>query len=107
MNLRKTITGVTVALGSTAAALGLGGTAHAADVSVETRPDVEAEPGRVARVGDVLQVDTNELAEHLRLLTPRNLSLEGITEHVRDVVPPLVGKVRRDLPINPEVRLGS
>ncbi|GAA1266650.1 hypothetical protein [Saccharothrix xinjiangensis] len=105
MNLRKTIAGVTVALGSTAVALGLGGTAQAADVGVEARPDVEAEPGRVARVDDVLLVDTNELGEHVRLLKPRDLGPKGISRQVRQVVPPLAEKARRDLPVDLRVEV--
>ncbi|MFC6088339.1 hypothetical protein [Saccharothrix lopnurensis] len=106
MNLRKTIAGVTVALGSTAVVLGLGGTAQAADLGLETRPDVDAEPGRLVRVGDVLRVDTNELAGHVRTITPRDIGPEGIGEHVREVVPPLAEKARQGLPVELQVDLG-
>ncbi|WP_033428141.1 hypothetical protein [Saccharothrix syringae] len=108
MNLRKTIAGVTLGLGSTVAALGLGGTAHAAEVGAEARPDVEAEPGQLARVGDLVDVDTNELAQRVEALKPRDLSLEGLGRHLqRRVAPQLEEQVRRDLPVDLDLRLGS
>ncbi|MEU4442552.1 hypothetical protein AB0K14_01340 [Actinosynnema sp. NPDC050801] len=62
MNLRKTIAGAAVTLGGTAVMLGLGGTAQAADVGAHTRPDLDAELGEVAQVGDVLRVDASDPA---------------------------------------------
>ncbi|MFD0200095.1 MULTISPECIES: hypothetical protein [Saccharothrix] len=58
MNLRKTIAGAAVTIGSTAAMLGLGGTAQAVDLGAHTRPDVDAELGKVANIGDVIRLDT-------------------------------------------------
>ncbi|WP_158850533.1 hypothetical protein [Saccharothrix deserti] len=65
MNVRKTIAGVAVTLGSTAVMLGLGGTAQAADAGAEIRPEIDTEPGKVATVGDLVRVDTEELAGHV------------------------------------------
>ncbi|MCC8247546.1 hypothetical protein [Saccharothrix luteola] len=63
MNLRKTIAGAAVTLGSTAVMLGLGGTAHAEhDLGAETRPDVDAELGEIANVGDAIRVDLSNPA---------------------------------------------
>ncbi|MFD7652459.1 hypothetical protein ACFV4N_00565 [Actinosynnema sp. NPDC059797] len=105
MNLRKTIAGVAVTLGSTAVALGLGGTAQAADVGVETRPDIEAEPGRVAGVGDVIRVDTNEVDGLVRAVKSRDIGPEGIARLARDVVPPMAEKIERGLPVDVGVRV--
>ncbi|PSL55400.1 hypothetical protein B0I31_105362 [Saccharothrix carnea] len=58
MNLRKTIAGAAVTIGSTAVMLGLGGTAQAVDLGAHTRPDVDAELGKVANIGDAVRVDT-------------------------------------------------
>ncbi|MER5261296.1 hypothetical protein ABTZ99_04315 [Actinosynnema sp. NPDC002837] len=62
MNLRKTIAGAAVALGGTAVMLGLGGTAQAADLGAQTRPDVDAELGEIANIGDALRVDLSDPA---------------------------------------------
>jgi hypothetical protein len=62
MNLRKTIAGAAVTLGGTAVMLGLGGTAQAADLGAHTRPDIDAELGKVANLGDLLLVDASNPA---------------------------------------------
>ncbi|MEV8436356.1 hypothetical protein AB0425_03195 [Actinosynnema sp. NPDC051121] len=58
MNLRKTIAGAAVAVGSTAVMLGLGGTAQAVDLGAHTSPELDGELGKVANIGDVVRVDT-------------------------------------------------
>ncbi|KOX35242.1 hypothetical protein ADK67_02095 [Saccharothrix sp. NRRL B-16348] len=62
MNLRKTIAGAAVTLGSTAVMLGLGGTAQAVDLGAHTRPDVDGELGQVANLGDLVRVDLSNPA---------------------------------------------
>ncbi|WP_447005031.1 hypothetical protein ACRAKI_00265 [Saccharothrix isguenensis] len=62
MNLRKTLAGAAVALGGAAVMLGLGGTAQAADIGAETRPQLDTEPGKIATIGDVAGIDTRDLA---------------------------------------------
>ncbi|NUT48407.1 MAG: hypothetical protein HOV94_14015, partial [Saccharothrix sp.] len=57
MNLRKTIAGAAVTVGSTAVVLGLAGTAQAADIGAHTRPTLDGELGKVANVGDIARVD--------------------------------------------------
>lgn len=59
MNLRKAIAGAAVTLGGTAVMLGMGGTATAqpADLGAHTRPDVDAELGKVANIGGIVRVD--------------------------------------------------
>ena len=59
MNLRKTIAGAAVAVGSTAVMLGLGGTAQAVDLGAHTSPEIDGELGKVANIGDVVRVDTS------------------------------------------------
>ncbi|MFE9744203.1 hypothetical protein ACFYOT_04805 [Saccharothrix saharensis] len=59
MNLRKTIAGAAVAVGSTAVMLGLGGTAQAVDLGAHTSPELDGELGKVANIGDVVRVDTS------------------------------------------------
>ncbi|SDH60171.1 hypothetical protein SAMN05216553_1347 [Lentzea fradiae] len=63
MNLRKTVAGAAVALGSTAVLLGLGGTAHAdtVDATAQTQPDVGGQLGEVAQVGELASVDTADV----------------------------------------------
>ncbi len=58
MNLRKTIAGAAVAVGSTAVMLGLGGTAQAVDLGAHTSPDLDTELGKVANIGDIVRIDT-------------------------------------------------
>ncbi|MCE6997015.1 hypothetical protein LZG04_19720 [Saccharothrix sp. S26] len=59
MNLRKTIAGAAIAVGSTAVVLGLGGTAQAAtDLGAHTGPELEGELGHVANIADVVRIDT-------------------------------------------------
>lgn len=58
MNLRKTIAGAAIAVGSTAVMLGLGGTAQAVDLGAHTSPELDGEPGKVANIGDLIRVDT-------------------------------------------------
>ncbi|TQM81899.1 hypothetical protein FHX81_4286 [Saccharothrix saharensis] len=58
MNLRKTIAGAAVAVGSTAVMLGLGGTAQAVDLGAHTSPELDGELGKVANIGDIVRVDT-------------------------------------------------
>ena len=62
MNLRKTIAGAAVTLGSTAVMLGLGGTAQAVDLGAHARPDVDGELGKVANLADVVRVDLSNPA---------------------------------------------
>ncbi|XVS64536.1 hypothetical protein ACQPYE_00280 [Actinosynnema sp. CA-299493] len=62
MNLRKTIAGAAVTLGGAAVMLGLGGTAQAVDLGAHARPDLDAEPGKVANLGDVVRVDLSNPA---------------------------------------------
>ncbi|QQQ76515.1 hypothetical protein IOD16_36885 [Saccharothrix sp. 6-C] len=62
MNLRKTIAGAAVTLGGAAVMLGLGGTAQAVDLGAQVRPDLDAELGKIANLGDVIRVDASNPA---------------------------------------------
>ncbi|WP_033436240.1 hypothetical protein [Saccharothrix sp. NRRL B-16314] len=65
MNFRKTIAGAAVALGGTAVMLGLGGTAHAAEIGAEARPQLDAQPGKIATIGDIARFDGEDLTNPL------------------------------------------
>jgi hypothetical protein len=92
MNLRKTIAGAAVALGSTAVMLGLGGVAQAAEVGAEARPSLDTEPGELAGVGDVVRLDTNDLADHVRALDLRLTDPAALAANLRGPV----GSILRD-----------
>jgi hypothetical protein len=59
MNLRKSITGAAIALGSATVMLGLGGTAHATDAGADAKPNLDLELGKVGSAGNLAKVDTN------------------------------------------------
>lgn len=98
MNLRKTIAGAVVALGSTAVMLGLGGVAQAAEVGAEARPELDTGLGEIASVGDALRVDTEELGGRLDTLdldsTDPEVLLEGnLQGPLRDLLREKAGHV--------------
>jgi hypothetical protein len=84
MNLRKTITGAAVALGSATVMLGLGGIAHAdtAGANVATTPDLGGQLGDVASVGDLASVDTSDAAGKIQAINAQDLDAEAIVENV-------------------------
>ncbi len=84
MNLRKTVAGAAVALGSTAALLGLGGTAHAdtADAIAHTQPDVGGQLGEIATVGDLAQVDTSNVEGKIQALNGQNPDVTALVQDV-------------------------
>ncbi|MEV6241766.1 hypothetical protein [Lentzea sp. NPDC051838] len=84
MNLRKTVTGAAVALGSTAVMLGLGGIAHAdtADANVATTPDIGGQLGDVATAGDLASVNTKDVAGKIQAINAQDIDVEAIVENV-------------------------
>ncbi|MET9226967.1 hypothetical protein [Lentzea sp. NPDC003310] len=85
MNLRKTVAGAAVALGSTAVMLGLGGTAHAADhadVTANTQPDLGGQLGEVAQVGNLASVDTSDAAGKIQAINAEEANVDALVENV-------------------------
>lgn len=84
MNLRKTITGAAVALGSATVMLGLGGIAHAdtADANVATTPDLGGQLGDIASAGDLASVNTADAAGKIQAINAQDLDVETIVENV-------------------------
>ncbi|MCP2244768.1 hypothetical protein [Lentzea aerocolonigenes] len=84
MNLRKTITGAAVALGSATVMLGLGGIAHAdtAGVGAGTSPDLGGQLGDVASVGDLASVDTSDVNGKIQAVNAQDLDVNAIVENV-------------------------
>jgi hypothetical protein len=108
MNLRKTIAGAAVALGGAAVMLGLGGTAQAVEIGAEARPQLDTEPGKIATIGDITRVDTENLAGGLRTadldVTDPESAVEGLAESVRHT---LGGKSGQLPTVETGVSLGS
>jgi hypothetical protein len=84
MNLRKTITGAAVALGSATVMLGLGGIAHAdtAGVGAGTSPDLGGQLGDVASAGDLASVNTADAAGKIQAINAQDADLSAIVENV-------------------------
>lgn len=84
MNLRKTITGAAVALGSATVMLGLGGIAHAdvASTAVETTPNLGGQLGDVASVSDLASVNTADAAGKIQAINTQDLDVTAIVENV-------------------------
>ena len=84
MNLRKTITGAAVALGSATVMLGLGGIAHAdvASAGASTTPDLGGQLGDVASAADLASVDTSDLNGKIQAINAQDLDVEAIVENV-------------------------
>lgn len=84
MNLRKTITGAAVALGSATVMLGLGGIAHAdtAGVGAGTSPDLGGQLGDVASVGDLASVDTSDVDGKIQAINAQDLDVNALVENV-------------------------
>lgn len=109
MNVRKTIAGAAVALGSTAIMLGLGGTAaQAAEVGAETRPELDTEPGKIATVGDVVSIDTEELAGTVRTLDMDLGDPKALARNLKGPVRDLMREKARHVPnVETGLTLGS
>ncbi|GLZ32633.1 hypothetical protein Lesp02_48210 [Lentzea sp. NBRC 105346] len=78
MNLRKTITGAAVALGSATVMLGLGGVAHAAgpaEASAETNPNLPLQVGDAASAGDLASVNTDDEAGKIQAANLRDMNV--------------------------------
>ncbi|SEP71456.1 hypothetical protein [Lentzea albida] len=84
MNLRKTVAGAAVALGSTAVMLGLGGTAHAdtADATAHTQPDIGGQLGDIATVGELAKVDTSDVDGKVQAINELDGDVTAIVENV-------------------------
>ncbi|GAA0224349.1 hypothetical protein GCM10010492_23130 [Saccharothrix mutabilis subsp. mutabilis] len=90
MNLRKTISGAAVALGSTAVMLGLGGTAHATGVDLQSDPTLDTELGKVGGVGKLANVDTDDPNGKFQLV---NQQRPDITAVITDLDAQQVGSM--------------
>ena len=84
MNLRKTITGAAVALGSATVMLGLGGTAHADTIgaAADTAPDLGGQLGGIGGVGNLASVDTSDPTGKIQLINAQDPSATAILENV-------------------------
>lgn len=96
MNLRKTITGAAVALGSATVMLGLGGTAHAAgpaEAGAETNPNLPLYLGEAASAGDLAEVDTTDEHGKIQAWNFRDTNLvDAAAENLdADVIANLLG----------------
>ncbi|MDX8032155.1 hypothetical protein SK803_18195 [Lentzea sp. BCCO 10_0856] len=84
MNLRKTVTGAAVALGSATVMLGLGGIAHAdtADATAHTQPDIGGQLGEIATAGDLAKVDTSDVAGKIQAVNAQDADVTALVENV-------------------------
>lgn len=83
MNLRKTIAGAAIALGGATVLLGLGGTANAAvDGNAATTPNLDLELGKVANVGNLAGIDTNNPAGKIEAINFDAVDAEALVENV-------------------------
>ncbi|WP_434451919.1 hypothetical protein [Lentzea sp. E54] len=83
MNLRKTVAGAAVALGSTAVMLGLGGTAVAdtVDATASTQPDVGGQLGDVVTVGDLAKIDTSDVNGKIQAINEQDADVVALVEN--------------------------
>ncbi|ANZ37055.1 hypothetical protein BBK82_14230 [Lentzea guizhouensis] len=84
MNLRKTVAGAAVALGSATVMLGLGGIAHAdtASGAVHTAPDLGGQLGDVAAVGDLASVNTHDVDGKIQAINGQTADVNALVENV-------------------------
>ena len=84
MNLRKTVAGAAVALGSATVMLGLGGIAHAetVDAVAHTTPDVGGQLGEIATVGELAQVDTSDVDGKVQAINGLDGDVTAFVENV-------------------------
>ncbi|MFD5824021.1 hypothetical protein [Lentzea sp. NPDC060358] len=84
MNLRKTVAGAAVALGSATVMLGLGGVAHAdtVDATAHTMPDLGGQLGDVATVGDLAKVDTADVNGKIQAINAQDADVTALVENV-------------------------
>ncbi|RDI18787.1 hypothetical protein [Lentzea flaviverrucosa] len=84
MNLRKTVAGAAVALGSATVMLGLGGIANAdtGSAAVHTTPDLGGQLGDIATVGDLASVDTADAAGKIQAINAQELNAAALVENV-------------------------
>jgi hypothetical protein len=85
MNLRKTVTGAAVALGSATVMLGLGGIAHAddhVDATAHTQPDLGGQLGDIASAGNLAKVDTSDVAGKIQAINAEEADVTAIVENV-------------------------
>ena len=76
MNLRQTITGAAVALGSATVMLGLGGIAHAdTAVGAASTPDLGGQLGDIGGVGDLASLDTTDPTGKIRAVNTQDPSV--------------------------------
>ncbi|MGW6443654.1 hypothetical protein [Lentzea sp. NPDC055074] len=84
MNLRKTVTGAAVALGSATVMLGLGGIAHAdtGSAAVHTTPDLGGQLGEIAKAGDLASVNTADAAGKIQAINAQDVDVNALVENV-------------------------
>ncbi len=99
MNLRRTITGAAVALGSAAVVLGLGGTAHASGADVQTQPNLDLELGKVGSVGKLASIDTDNPQGKIEAINRESADLRAMAENLD--VPPVATLLGYDNPEDP------
>ncbi|ACU34024.1 hypothetical protein KCV87_20225 [Actinosynnema pretiosum subsp. pretiosum] len=90
MNLRKTVTGALLGLGSAAAMLGLGGTAMAADtidITTTANPDIDAHAPDAVKVGEIVDLDINEISDiNLNVLDDDNVDADVFAHDLQALV---------------------
>jgi hypothetical protein len=84
MNLRKTVAGAAIALGSATVMLGLGGIAHAdtASANAQTAPDLGGQLGDVASVGDLASVNTDDVNGKVQALNAQEPDVIAAVENL-------------------------
>ncbi|SDK62113.1 hypothetical protein SAMN04488074_106230 [Lentzea albidocapillata subsp. violacea] len=84
MNLRKTVAGAAVALGSATVMLGLGGIANAdtGSAAVHTSPDLGGQLGDVASVSDLASVNTADATGKIQAINAQDLDAAALVENV-------------------------
>lgn len=108
MNVRKTIAGAAVALGSTAVMLGLGGTAQAAEFGAEARPQLDTEPGKIATVGDLVRIDSEDLNDKVRTLDLEVGDPKALARNLKGPVRDILREKARHVPnVETGLALGS
>jgi hypothetical protein len=84
MNLRKTVAGAAVALGSATVMLGLGGIAHAdtGSAAAHTAPDLGGQLGDIAQAGDLAHVNTADATGKIQAINAQDADVNALVENV-------------------------
>jgi hypothetical protein len=108
MDLRKTIAGAAIALGSATLMLGLGGTANAAaGADAGTTPNLDLELGKVANAGNLASIDTDNPAGKIEAINFDAISAAANAENIdAQAVDTLLGLSEHEGPSSAGAGLG-